>query len=171
MTATPTTHSPVQLLFPDLAHELATTRRVLERVPADRADWKPHAKSMSLGRLASHVAELPGFAGAIMGTDELDFAQGGYVPLPFESTAQVLAAYDERAGRMQALVADTDWDTLGREWVLRAGDRVILRSPKGALLRSFVLGHLAHHRGQLGVYLRLLDVAVPSVYGPTADEQ
>lgn len=169
--ASPATATPSQLMFADLPTEIRTTRRVLERVPADKADWTPHGKSMSLGRLAAHLAELPGFATAIMSADELDFAKGGYVPVPFESTEQVLGVFDERAARMQAVVDGADWDALARSWTLRSGDHVILSGQKGTLLRSLGLSHIAHHRGQLGVYLRLLDVAVPSVYGPTADEQ
>ncbi|GLC23623.1 DinB family protein [Roseisolibacter agri] len=171
-TAAPTpATTPSQLMFADLANELRTTRRLLERVPADKADWKPHAKSMSLGRLAAHLAELPAFAMAILKTDQLDFAKGEYVPVPFETTEQVLGVFDERAAQMQAVVDGADWDALAKSWTLRSGDHVLLQGPKGTLLRSLGLSHIAHHRGQLAVYLRLLDVPVPSIYGPSADEQ
>jgi uncharacterized damage-inducible protein DinB len=172
MTASaPTTVSPAQLLFPDLANELEAARRTIERVPADRADWVPHDKSMSLGRLAAHVAELPGFALAILGTDEMDFAKGQYVPLPFESTEQIVAAFDERAAAMRGMIEGAGWDELGKSWTLRSGDHVLLAGPKGMLLRTLALSHLVHHRAQLGVYLRLLGVPVPRTYGPSADEQ
>jgi uncharacterized damage-inducible protein DinB len=172
MTASaPTAVSPAQLLFPDLAQELATVRRTLERVPAERADWVPHEKSMSLGRLAAHLAELPGFGMAILGTDGMDFAKGEYVPVPFESTEQVLAVFDERAAAMRAAVEGAGWDAMGNSWTLRSGDHVILSGAKGVLLRTLGLSHIVHHRAQLGVYLRLLGVAVPSTYGPSADEQ
>jgi uncharacterized damage-inducible protein DinB len=167
----PATAAPSQLLFADVAQEMRTTRRMLERVPADRADWKPHDKSMSLGRLAAHVAELPGFAIAIMAMDEMDFAKGQYVPVPFESTEQLLGVFDERAAQAQAAIASADWDALARTWTLRSGEHVILQGPKGTLVRTLVMSHLVHHRAQLGVYLRLLGVAVPGTYGPSADEQ
>ena len=167
----PATTTPSQLMFADLATELRTTRRLLERVPADKADWKPHGKSMSLGRLAAHLAELPAFAMAILKADQLDFSKGEYVPVPFESTEQVLGVFDERAAQMQAVVDGADWDALAKSWTLRSGDHVILQGPKGTLLRSLGMSHIAHHRGQLAVYLRLLDVPVPSIYGPSADEQ
>ena len=169
--ASPATATPSQLMFADLPTEFATTRRLLARVPADKADWKPHAKSMSLGRLAAHVAELPGFAMAIVSADELDFAKGQYVPVPFDSTEQVLAVFDERSAKMQAVVDGADWEALAKSWTLRSGDHVILQGQKGTLLRSLGMSHIAHHRGQLAVYLRLLDVPLPSIYGPTADEQ
>lgn len=170
MTAMPTTDSPAQLLYPDLASELASTRRVLERVPEARADWQPHDKSFTLGRLASHVAELPNFGTLIMRTDELDFAKGAYTPLAFESTAQIVAEFDRRAGEMQQALHGATWEALGRRWVMRGGDVVYVEGVKSTLIRSFGLSHLTHHRAQLGVYLRLLGVAVPQVYGPTADE-
>ena len=166
-----TAAAPAQLLFPDLAQELGTARRTLERVPADRADWVPHDKSMSLGRLAAHVAELPGFGVAILGTDGMDFAKGEYVPLRFESTEQVLAVFDELAGGMRGMIEGAGWDELGKTWTLRSGDHVLVSGPKGALLRTWAMSHIVHHRAQLGVYLRLLGVPVPSTYGPSADEQ
>jgi uncharacterized damage-inducible protein DinB len=167
----PATATPSQVLFADFAQEMRTTRRVLERVPADRADWKPHDKSMSLGRLAAHVAELPGFAIAIMGTDEMDFEQGHYVPVQFESTEQLLAVFDARVATAQAAIAGADWESMGKTWTLRSGAHTILQGPKGALARTLAVSHIVHHRAQLGVYLRLLDIAVPGTYGPSADEQ
>ncbi|MGZ8377406.1 MAG: DinB family protein [Gemmatirosa sp.] len=167
----PAAATPSQLVYADIPHELRTTRRLLERVPADRADWVPHGKSMPLGRLAAHLAELPQFAVAILTSDELDFNKGAYVPVPFESTAQVLAVFDERAAKMQAVIDGADWDALAKRWTLRAGDHVILEGVKGTLLRTLGMSHIVHHRAQLGVYLRLLDVAVPGTYGPSADEQ
>ena len=172
MTATaPTAASPAQLLLPDLADELEITRRVLARVPADRADWVPHDKSMSLGRLAAHLAELPGFGIAILAGDGMDFAKGEYVPVRFESTEQALAVFDERAAAMRGAVEGAGWDDMGKTWTLRSGDHVILGGPKGVLLRTLAMSHIIHHRAQLGVYLRLLGVPVPRTYGPSADEQ
>jgi uncharacterized damage-inducible protein DinB len=172
MTAySPDALTPAQLLFPDLAQEFAATRRALERVPEAHAEWKPHGRSTSLGALAAHVAELPVLATMVATTDEVDFATGKYQPLKFESTAQVLAVFDERAEQMRQAVDAMTWEQLGQRWVMRAGEQVFVDNLKGPLLRSFGLSHLVHHRAQLGVYLRLLDVAVPKSYGPTADER
>lgn len=169
---TPTASSePAALLYSDAARELATTRRVLERVPDGQSDWRPHEKSMTLGRLATHLAELPATAGVILGSDERDIAATGYTPRVLQTTVERLALFDENAAAMQQAIAAADWPAVERTWTLRAGDRILARGPKSALLRTIVLSHMIHHRAQLGVYLRLLGVPVPSVYGPSADEQ
>ncbi len=163
--------SPAQLLFPDLASELATTRRMLARFPDGESEWKPHGKSMSIGQLATHLAELPSFGAMILGTDDLDWATYGYTPRQFTTAAEILALFDTEAASMTAAAESATWEDMDRTWVMRMGDQKILEGRKGMLLRTLGLSHMAHHRGQLGVYLRLLDVSVPSVYGPTADEQ
>jgi uncharacterized damage-inducible protein DinB len=157
-------------ILPEFDHEMASTRRLLERVPEDRPDWKPHAKSMPLGRLAAHVAEIPGYGLMTLETDELDFASGKYVPARFESRAQLLELFDDRVRRTRAAIAATDDETLRRPWTLRNGGQVIFTAPKVGTLRTFFMNHLIHHRGQLTVYLRLLDVPLPGTYGPSADE-
>ena len=164
------TLSPAQYVFVDLEPELASTRRVLERVPDGRADWHPHEKSMSLGRLATHLAELPRFARTVLETPELDWATAGYAPRTLETTAERLALFDAESAAMRAAVEAMTWETVGSRWVMRAGDHVILQGPRGQLLRSIGMSHMVHHRAQLGVYLRLLGVPVPGVYGPSADE-
>ena len=162
---------PVDTVFGDVAYELANTRRLLERVPDGKSDWKPHAKSMSLGRLASHVAELPLFALSVVAADELDFAAGGgYKPRTLPSTADLLAEFDRNAAQLREAMARLDAAALQGTWTLRAGDHVIVSGPKGVLVRSVGLNHIIHHRAQLGVYLRLLDIPVPGLYGPSADE-
>jgi len=166
----PTSATPAELLFGDLAAELATTRRILERVPDGKADWHPHEKSMTLGRLATHLAELPRFARTLLETEELDWATFEYVPRTLETTAERLALFDAESAAMRAAVEGMTWETVGSRWVMRAGDHVILQGPRGQLLRSIGLSHMVHHRAQLGVYLRLLGVPVPGVYGPSADE-
>ncbi len=162
--------SPAQLLYPELAVELAATRRILERVPDDKLGWKPHDKSMSLSRLATHLAELPSFGAMILGTDEMDWATFDYKPREFTTTAQIVALFDEQAAAMTAAVEAMEWSTVDRPWTMRMGDHVILNGKKGVLLRSLGLSHMAHHRGQLSVYLRLVGAVVPGVYGPSADE-
>ncbi|HZF68732.1 MAG TPA: DinB family protein [Gemmatirosa sp.] len=167
----PATATPAQLLFGDFEQEMAITRRVLERVPDGHAEWRPHEKSTSLGRLANHVAELPRLASSVAEAEEFDFAKTPYTPLALATTAEIVRQFDEETARMRARLEALTWQDVGTPWTLRAGDHVILSGPKGQVLRTLGLSHLAHHRAQLGVYLRLLGVAVPSVYGPSADEQ
>jgi uncharacterized damage-inducible protein DinB len=167
----PTSATPAELLFGDLATELATTRRVLERVPDGRVDWHPHEKSMSLGRLATHLAELPRFTRMLLETEELDWATSDYTPRTLETTAERLALFDVESAAMRAAVEAMTWEAVGSRWMMRAGDHVILAGPRGQLLRTIGMSHMVHHRAQLGVYLRLLGVPVPGVYGPSADER
>jgi uncharacterized damage-inducible protein DinB len=166
----PGTRTPVQLLYPDLAQEFASTRRMLERVPDGNDAWKPHDKSMTLGRLASHLAELPNFTTLILRTDDLDWETFKYVPVVLESTAARLAEFDARSGEMAAALEGADWAALSKEWSMRSGSQVFVKDVKSTLVRTFGLSHMAHHRAQLGVYLRQLGVPVPGMYGPSADE-
>ena len=165
----PTTNL-ASLLYGDLEHELAQTRRLLERYPEGKGDWQPHAKSMVLSRLAVHVAELPGLGPIVIETDELDFATSGYKPTPFSSAADLVAIFDRKVADLRRAIARIDLELLERPWTLRNGSHVILTQPKGALLRGLVINHIVHHRAQLGVYYRLLGVPVPGMYGPSADE-
>lgn len=158
-----------QTLLPELDHEMATTRRVLERVPlAEKGDWKPHEKSMSLSRLANHVAELPGWLTVTMTSDSLDLA--GYSAPSLATNEALLASFDALvADGRAALAAASDEDFFG-SWALRMGDQEFFKIPRVAVLRTWVFNHIIHHRGQLTVYLRELGVPVPSIYGPSADE-
>jgi len=160
-----------QLIVGDAMHELATTRRVLERLPEEHMSWKPHEKSMTLGGLATHLINLMNWQIAILQQREFDLST---VPLrrePLEKRADVLEEFDANVGKFEKLLAECDEKTLGEEWTLRHGDHVILCQPRALALRSFGLSHMVHHRAQLGVYLRLLDIPVPGMYGPSADEQ
>jgi uncharacterized damage-inducible protein DinB len=160
-------------ILPEFDHEMATTRKLLERVPEDKKDWQPHTKSMSLGRLSQHLATLPQWVVKTMKETELDMnppGGPGFKPPEFESTASALATFDEnvRTGREAIAAAeDKDWMV---SWSLKNGGQTIFTLPRVAVLRSFVTNHVIHHRGQLSVYLRLNDVPVPSIYGPSADE-
>jgi uncharacterized damage-inducible protein DinB len=156
-------------LLPELDQEMSNTRRALERVPMDKADWKPHQKSMALGRLAIHLAELPGWASTTVTTDELDFSTG-YNPATVANTEELLALFDKNVSAARAALAGAGDEIWHKPWTLRNGDHVIFTLPKIAVHRSFVMNHVIHHRGQLTVYLRLNDVPVPSIYGPSADE-
>jgi uncharacterized damage-inducible protein DinB len=143
---------------------------VLERVPDDRFEWRPHLKSTALGELATHVATLPTFAVATLSGSEMDAATFSR-PNAMTSTAALLSAFDANvAAARAALVGKTDAELMAI-WSLKANGRTLFSMPKATVLRSFVLNHLIHHRAQLGVYLRLLDVPVPAIYGPSADEQ
>ncbi len=159
-----------QGLIAELKMEAASTRKILERVPVEKNDWKPHDKSMKLGNLANHIAELPGWITMTMGTEELDLAAMNYKPTIPTSTAELLAKLDENVNKAVAALESASDEDFGKMWTLRRGDHVIFSMPKIAVLRSMALSHHYHHRGQLSVYLRLLDVHVPGMYGPSYDE-
>lgn len=167
----PSAPSLKQVALGDLEAELATTRRVLERVPEEHLGWKPHEKSMTLGALATHLANLPFWGTTTLRTDGLDIAATPLPPQPpATSRAELLGFQEQRAAELREALGEADEARLGQEWTFRRGEHVILRMPRVAVLRTMMISHMAHHRGQLSVYLRLLDVPVPSVYGPTADE-
>lgn len=155
----------------ELRREAATTRKMLERVPEDKMSWRPHEKSMTLGRLAGHLAELPSLVASVVTRDEVDFAAGNYQPFEASNTAELLEKFDQNvAGAAEALKGQED-EHLLKPWRLKRNGQVLLELPRVAVLRTMGLSHVIHHRGQLSVYLRLLDVPLPSVYGPTADEE
>lgn len=160
-------------ILPEYDHELATTRRLLERIPEQHAGWKPHPKSMSLGNLAAHLATLPLWGSATMNLAELDLGvpdSAGYRAPSFESTQGILATFDENARQVREAIAAASDEDMKTPWTLKNAGQTIFTMPRAAVLRSFVISHMIHHRGQLSVYLRLHDVPIPSIYGPTADE-
>jgi uncharacterized damage-inducible protein DinB len=161
-------------ILPEFDHETATTRTLLERVPADQVDWKPHTKSMSLGQLAMHIANLPVWASITLERKEFDTNPPGgtrvTTPL-FESIAHLLESYDANVSAARALLARTTDGEFMVQWTLKNGGKSMFSMPRVAVFRSFVMNHAVHHRGQLSVYLRLLDVPIPNIYGPTADTQ
>lgn len=159
-----------QLIIGDAKHELAITRRILERLPEEHMTWKPHEKSMTLGGLTTHLINLLNWQVAIFLSPELDLST---VPLRREaltSRQDILDEFDANVVKLDKLLDDCDEQALGEEWTLRNGDHIILRQPRANALRTFGLSHMIHHRAQLGVYLRLLDIPVPGLYGPSADE-
>lgn len=166
-------HIISQSLLPEFDHEMATTRRVLERVPEDRPDFRPHPKSMPLARLAGHVAEIPWWAEMSLGQPEFDMQPPG-APKPEAATmtsrAAMLATFDQKVQVARTLLASTSDAAMQELWSLKHGGQTVMAMPRIAVVRSFVLNHLIHHRAQLAVYLRLNDVPVPSIYGPSADE-
>ncbi|HEV2201821.1 MAG TPA: DinB family protein [Bryobacteraceae bacterium] len=155
-------------LLPEFDHEMATTRRTLERVPEENFAWKPHEKSMTLGRLASHIAEMPSWGVTGLTTDSLDM--GNYKPWQGASREEILGVFDKNVAAARTAIAGADDAKYMSNWSLTAGGKTMMTMPKVAVVRSFVLNHIIHHRGQLSVYLRLNNVAVPSIYGPSADE-
>jgi uncharacterized damage-inducible protein DinB len=156
-------------LLPEFDREMSITRRLLERVPEDRFAWKPHTKSMSLGELATHVATLPSWGAVTLNQAEIDMG-GPNTNTAATSRADLLARFDRNvADTRAALTGKTDAEMMA-PWSLKQNGQTLFTMPKTAVWRAFVLNHLVHHRGQLSVYLRLNDVPVPAMYGPSADE-
>ncbi len=166
------TSSIQQNILAELDHELAVTRRVLERVPEDQFAYQPHPKSMKLGQLASHIVNLLAFKQLFVQANERDFLDPT-APRPGPSpttTAELLARFDQYSASLRQALSESSDEKLTENFQLRRGEQVLMERPKGAALRIMGLNHSIHHRGQLTVYLRLLDIPVPGVYGPSADE-
>jgi len=160
-------------LLPEFDHEMAITRRTLERVPEDKLRWKPHEKSMTMGRLAQHVSEIPSWTVFAIEKDSLDVHPPGsppYQPPAVKSRQELLAAFDKNVTDARTAIASAGDDLLMQPWSLLSGGTAVLTLPRIAVIRSFMMNHSIHHRAQLGVYLRLNDIPVPAVYGPSADE-
>lgn len=165
--------SIVSVLLPEFDHEMATTRRVLERVPAHAFDWKPHEKSMSLGELCAHLANIPAWCSAVLELEGVDLSIDGdrYRSTFPQSPEGLIKDFEGKLAAARAkLVQQTDPELKAR-WTLKNGGHEVFTLPRITAIRSFILNHSIHHRGQLTVYLRLNNVALPPVYGPTADEQ
>lgn len=148
--------------------EMKITRRVIERVPSEKGDWKPHAKSFSMAHLTQLTATMPGWITRIMKGQDIDLGHSD--PYKTQTTASLLEQFDKHVKESRAAIAAATDEDFAKPWSLKMGDRVLLTLPRGVILRQ-TINHLVHHRGQMTVYLRLLDVPVPSVYGPTADER
>ncbi len=162
------------ILLPEFDMEMDSTRRTLERVPDDKFDWKPHDKSGTLGWMAGHVATLPHWATITMQQDSLDLAPAGapaYVPPKPANRKEVLDIFDNNRAAARAALAAGDDATYAQPWALLMGGKQLFSEPRSAVLRRMVFNHLIHHRGQLTMYLRLLNIPVPALYGPSADEQ
>jgi uncharacterized damage-inducible protein DinB len=160
-------------LLPEFDQEMAGTRKTLERVPDDKFEWKPHEKSTALGGLATHLTNIPTWTIYTLEQDELDLAPEGKPRPPMEaakSRDELLKTFDENISKARAAIAAASDEEMFKPWTLLHGGKKLLTMPKIAVLRGFVLNHNIHHRAQLGVYLRLNDIPVPSIYGPSADE-
>ncbi len=157
----------------ELDQETPKTRKMLERVPEAKLDWKPHDKSMPLGRLATHLAELPGWAETILVQDEIDLAPPGappYQPVVLESVSEMVKLFDTNVEKLRGLLCSTSDADFMKPWTLKMGGQALFTAPRVGVARDMLFNHVYHHRGQLSVFLRLADVPVPQTYGPTADE-
>ncbi len=159
------------MLLPEYDQEMAKTRKVLERIPLADPKWKPHAKSMDIANLAAHMAEIPTWANVAAAGPSVNLAENTRGARPtHDTTSGLLAAFDQNVTKARAAIAGMSDADMMSEWSLLNGEKVLMTMPKAAVLRGFVLNHLIHHRGQASVYLRLKDIPVPSIYGPSADE-
>jgi uncharacterized damage-inducible protein DinB len=159
-----------EMLLPEFDQEMASTRKILDCVPEEKFAWKPHAKSMTLIRLASHVADLPGWAGYIINQDKLDLTPD-MKPFMAATKAELMQAFDKNAAATRQSIAGAGDEHLGKLWTFAVAGHTVFALPRTVALRNMVMSHLIHHRGQLSVYLRLLDVAIPGMYGPSADDR
>jgi len=162
-----------QSLLPEFDQEMANTRKTLERVPDDKLAWKPHPKSFSMGHLAQHIALMAGWGKETMTLDSFDVAPPGappYQPPPVTTRQDILDQFDKGSAAAREAIAAASDEQMLKPWSLLNGGKPMFTMPRIAVLRSFVMNHCIHHRAQLGVYLRLNDIPVPSIYGPSADE-
>ena len=157
-------------LLNEFYQEAAVTRRVLERVPGDKLEWRPHLKSMSLGQLAMHVASIPGNLSRLVQADEFDASQANFTPPSPSNIEEILTAHDGSLRVAQDYLGGVDEQTARESWRLTFKGKEVFTAPRGGVIRSLMMNHWYHHRGQLSVYLRLLDVPVPVIYGRSADE-
>ena len=171
--STTTKSSTAEVLLQDFDVEMSNTRRTLERVPEGKNDFVPHAKSMHLGKLAMHCATLPLFGLYIMLDDEMDLAQPKrpHVPLTFQSREDALQQFDSGVSALRSALSEASDEALAKPWRFTFGEHLISNSPRSLAFRSMCFNHLVHHTAQLGVYLRLNEIPVPALYGPSADEQ
>lgn len=159
----------IKLLQREMNQEALTTRKMLSRVPPEKFDWQPHPKSMTLGRLASHVAELPGWVAMVVDTDELDFANNPYEPKDVKNTGELLDYFEDSLKNGKDALNRVNTEQFSEPWTLRNGDQVYSTEPKYDVIRM-AHSQVIHHRAQLGVYLRLLNIPIPGSYGPSADD-
>lgn len=159
------------MMLPEFDHEMANTRRTLERVDPDRFDWKPHERSFSMKELATHLARLPSWVGVTLDTEVLDMDQADFPDVQVEGVDDLLELFDENVAEARAKLEGASGEDLMVPWSLKMNGETAFSMPRAAVVRSFVLNHVIHHRGQLTVYLRENDIPVPALYGPSADEE
>ena len=160
-------------ILPEFDHEMATTRKCLERIPDDKFGYKPHPKSFDMGALAVHIANMLDWGVMTMQSDSFDFAPVGgepYVPPVVKTNGELLAMFDKASTAFRAALAGADNESMMKPWSLLGGGKAVFTMPRAAVIRTMIFNHIVHHRGQLSVYLRMCDIPVPSIYGPSADE-
>ena len=157
-------------MLAELQQEGITTRKMLALVPVDKKDWKPHEKSMALGNLSRHVAEIYGWPKETVQDDVLDFSKMDHKPVEITSNEQLLALFDQCMAKAKEILENTPDEEMAKPWTMRNGETIFFTMPKAQVMRTWVLNHSVHHRAQIGVYLRLLDIPIPGSYGPSADE-
>ncbi|HEX4374417.1 MAG TPA: DinB family protein [Puia sp.] len=155
----------------ELKNESINTKKMLEKVPLDKATWKPHEKSMSIGRLATHIAETGHWIYRILEADEFDFAVNPFKPHVAASREELLEIFNNNFNKSIAALENASDDEFDKLWTIKMGDKILYQLPKKNAIRSWGFSHSVHHRGQLSVYLRMLDIPVPGMYGPSADER
>ena len=160
----------IEAVLPEFAYEMGATRTLLERVPAEKFDFKPHKKSMTLQRLASHIAEIPQWVDMTLNMDVFEMDPGQYVPFLAANAEELVTTLDTNSAKAQEVMQGRDDAHMLGNWKMVVNGNTVFEMPRIAVLRAFVLKHMVHHRGQLTVYLRMLDVPIPMIYGPTADE-
>lgn len=161
--------SLAQELLNELKQEAIATRASLALVPMDKLDYQPHPKSMKLGRLAVHVAEIMGWWNECLLHNELDFEKSEFNPKTFTTNVELLAYFDDLLAKSEKILAEVDEAEFEQNWTMRSGDTIYFTLPKKVVVRTWCMNHLYHHRAQLGVYLRMLDIPLPGIYGPSAD--
>lgn len=169
LTKRKTRMSLTQMLLKEMEQEGQTTRKMLERIPNDKYDWQPHPKSMTIQQLANHIAELPGWVTMTLNTDGLDFATSPYTATTANNTADLLTIFEQTLAQGKASLSEATDDQLEPMWTLRNGDTILSHTTTGEMIRV-AFSQVVHHRAQMGVFLRLLDVPIPGSYGPSADE-
>lgn len=154
----------------ELEGEAVSIRKMLERIPTEKLSWKPHEKSMTLDRLAGHIVEMLMWTSVTLNADEMDFSTIDYTPKVYTEASELVADFDKNLSENIEMLNSAPNEIMSNNWSLRNGEQVYFTMPKAVVMRSMVMNHIIHHRGQLSVYLRMLDIPVPSIYGPSADE-
>jgi uncharacterized damage-inducible protein DinB len=160
----------IEIFQQEMEEEALTTRKMLERIPDDKYDWQPHPKSMTIRQLSTHIAELPTWVSMTLNTSELDFASGSYNPVPVNNTKELMEHFEKSLEDGRASLKTAKEEQLADMWTMRNGDHIISTRSKHDVIRM-TFNQVVHHRAQLGVFLRLLDIPLPGSYGPTADDQ
>ena len=158
------------MLAAEMSQESISIRKMIERLPVEKMAWKPHEKSMTLERLAGHIVEMFSWTKSTLTQDELDFSKFDFTPKVYTDAADLVADLDKNITESVETLKNTADETMFENWTMRNGEQIYFTMPKAAVMRGFVMSHIIHHRGQLSVYMRLLDIPVPSIYGPSADE-